>query len=64
MLFRFVGKDGDYGLKNGLVYPCKVYTKNNYIWVRVRNYAFKFPKKYVYIPYSSIERMSTEWVEK
>ena len=64
MLFRFMGQDGDYGLRNGLVYPCKVYTKNHYVWVRVRNYAFKFPKKYVRIPYSSIERMSAEWVEK
>lgn len=61
MLLRFIGQDGDYGLKNGLVYLCKVYTKNNSIWVRARSYAFKFPKKYVYIPYYTIERMYSEW---
>ena len=26
-----------------------------------RNYAFKFPKKYVRIPYSSVERIYYEW---
>lgn len=61
MLLRFVGQDGDYRLRNGLVYPCKVYTKDNYIWVRARSYAFKFPKRYVYIPYRSLEHLFNEW---
>ena len=61
MILRFVGQNGDYKLINGLVYPCKIYTKDNFVWVRVRSYAFKFPKKYVYIPYNSIEHMCSEW---
>lgn len=61
MLLRFVGQDGDYGLKSGLVYSCKVYTKKNYIWVRTKGYAVKFPKIYVRIPYRTIERMYSEW---
>ena len=61
MILRFVGQDGDYKLRNGLAYCCKVYTKNNFVWVRARSYALKFPKKYVYIPYNSIEHMCSEW---
>lgn len=61
MLLRFVGQDKDYDLRSGLVYPCKVYTKKNFIWVRARNYALKFPKRYVYIPYVTIERLYSEW---
>lgn len=61
MILRFVGQDGDYRLRNGLPYCCKIYTKDNFIWVRVKNYALKFPKKYVYIPYNSIEDMCSEW---
>ena len=61
LLLRFVGQDGDYGLHNGLIYPCKVYSKKDRIWIKARSYAFKFPKRYVYIPYNSIERMCSEW---
>ena len=61
MFLRFVGQDGDYRLKNGIIYPCKVYTKDHFIWVQARNYAFKFPKRYVRIPYRSVERICYEW---
>jgi len=61
MLLRFIGQDGDYGLKNGLVYPCKVYSKDKYIYVRAKSYAFKFSKRHVYIPYVTIERMYNDW---
>lgn len=61
MLLRFVGKDRDYNLRNGLVYPCKVYSKKGFIWVKARSYAFKFPKRYVYIPYAMIECLYSEW---
>ena len=61
MLLRFIGEYGSYNLKTGLVYPCKVYTKDNFIWVRVRSYALKFPKRYVRIPYTTIESLYSEW---
>ena len=61
MILKFVGQEGDYRLSKGLVYRCKVYTKDNFVWVRVRSYALKFPKMHVYIPYNSIERMCSEW---
>ena len=61
MLLRFVGQDEDYRLRNGIVYLCKVYTKDSYIWVRVRNKSLKFPNRYVYIPYRSLEHLFGEW---
>lgn len=61
MLLRFVGQDNDYNLRSGLIYSCKVYTKKNFIFVRVRNYDLKFPKKHTYIPYATINRLYSEW---
>lgn len=61
MILRFIGQNGDYGLKNGLRYICKIYTKDNFVYIRVRNYALKFPKRYICIPYRTVERMCSEW---
>lgn len=61
LLLRFIGENGDYGLRNSEVYPCKVYTKNKYIWVKVRNYGLKFPKRYISIPYCYVWRFHDEW---
>lgn len=61
MILRFVGQDGDYGLMNGLAYCCKIYTKDDFVWVRARISVSKFHKKYMRIPYTSIEHMCSEW---
>ena len=61
MLLRFVGSDGDFKLKNGCVYKCKIYTKKQYIWIQVRRYSSVFRSKYVRIPYRSLARMYAEW---
>lgn len=61
MFLRYIGQNKNYGLKKFFVYPCKVYTKNNYIWVKARDYGLSFPRKYVRIPYDSIESIYYDW---
>lgn len=61
MFLRYIGPNKNYGLKKGFIYPCKVYTKNNYIWVKARDFGLNFPKKYVRIPYDSIESICYDW---
>ena len=61
MLLRYIGSDGDFKLKTGCVYRCKIYTKNGYIWIRVRMSSSVFRNKYIRIPYRSFERMYAEW---
>ena len=65
LILKFIGSDGNFNLKHGVKYPCKIYTKGGrFICVRVRNYALRFPKKYVYIYYLSLNRLSNEWVNE
>lgn len=64
LVLRYVGADGDYGLKRGLKYICKVYSKDRFICIRVRNYALRFPRRFVYISYISLAQLSNEWVNE
>lgn len=61
MLLRFVGLNEDYKLKHGLVYDCRIYSKNEYVWVKVKLNSLIFSNRFVHIPYATIERMYSEW---
>lgn len=61
IFLRFIRPTCDYGLETGQIYPCQIYMKNNFIWIRARSYDFKFPKKYVSIPYKSLYSISIDW---
>lgn len=61
MLLRFIGQDGDYKLKHGLVYDCRIYSKIECVWVEAKLSKSMFRNRCVHIPYPTIERMYSEW---
>ena len=59
LFLKFVGNDGDYKLRSGFIYECKIYTKKGFIWVKVSTY--EFPKRCMRIPYNSFTALTDEW---
>jgi hypothetical protein len=59
LFLKFVGNDGDYKLRSGFIYECKIYTKKGLLWVKAKTY--EFPKRYMRIPYNSFTDLTDEW---
>ena len=54
MKLKFIGIDKLYGLNSGEIYNIELFTKNNYIWVRVEG-------RSAAIPYSAPLAFANNW---
>lgn len=62
MYLRFIGADGSMGLRHGDTYDVKINVKNNYIWVIIPKFEFRYKVWGTWkCPYSSPQSLAANW---